>query len=69
MAQSWIAVTSDSIEFENMKLTGAVGGVVRYTPHENAFVRAGDTEYPVGKGAKYIVVVVGNTVHIPLVVE
>ena len=69
MIDHWLAITSDRIEFVNMKFSSAIAGTVRYTPRDNACVRVGDTEYPVGKGAKYIIVVVGNTVHIPMVAE
>ena len=55
MANSWIVVTSDMIELENMKFGGAHNGAIIYTPQENAVVRVGDKEYHLEKGAKYIV--------------
>ena len=64
MAESWIAVASDRIEFFSMKSNGAMGGIVRYTPLEGAVVRVDGEEYRVPKGAKNIVLVANSTAHI-----
>ena len=69
MSDTWIAVTSDRIEFVNMRFGNASNGRIIYTPQENAVVKVDGAEYPLEKGAKFIVTVVGNTVHIPTEVE
>ena len=65
MAESWIAVTSDIIELENMERGSVGSGGIEYTALANAVVRAGGTSYSLTKdGAR--LVVVGNTIHIPV---
>jgi hypothetical protein len=64
MAESWIAVTSDIIELENMQRGSVGSGGIEYTALDDAVVRAGGTSYSLPKGGSRLVVV-GNTIHIP----
>ena len=64
MAESWIAVTSDIIELENMQRGSVGSGGIEYNALDDAVVRAGDTSYSLAKGGPRVVVV-GNTIHIP----